>query len=82
MGGFDEDFTIALNDVDLCLKIRKHGYLIVYTPYAKLYHHESASRCYEDTADKKGRFSKESQYYRGNAGVPKSIAGIPITIQT
>ncbi|MEY2528206.1 MAG: hypothetical protein QOJ05_296, partial [Verrucomicrobiota bacterium] len=32
------------SDVDLCLKIRRAGYLIVYTPFAKLYHHESQSR--------------------------------------
>lgn len=43
--GFDEkNFSIAYNDVDLCLRIRKKGYLIVYTPYAKLYHYESLSR--------------------------------------
>jgi GT2 family glycosyltransferase len=68
MGGFDEDFTVALNDVDLCLRIRKQGYLIVYTPYAKLYHHESASRGYEDTADKKERFSKELTLLRERWG--------------
>jgi GT2 family glycosyltransferase len=45
--------------VDLCLKIREKGYLIVYTPYAELYHHESASRGYEDTPEKKERFRKE-----------------------
>ncbi|MBM3256363.1 MAG: glycosyltransferase [Candidatus Moranbacteria bacterium] len=44
-GGFDEkNLSIAYNDIDLCLKIRKMGYLIVYTPYAKLYHYESLSR--------------------------------------
>jgi O-antigen biosynthesis protein len=58
-GGFTEDFAIAFNDIDLCLKIRKRGYLVVYTPYAKLYHHESASRGYENTSEKKERFSKE-----------------------
>jgi len=45
VGGFDEkNFTVAYNDVDLCLRLRKKGYLIVYTPYAKLYHYESLSR--------------------------------------
>ena len=44
-GGFDEDrFPVSYNDVDLCLRLRKRGYLIVYTPYATLYHHESATR--------------------------------------
>ena len=42
--GFDEEFKVAYNDVDLCLKIRKLGYLIVFTPFAELYHYESKSR--------------------------------------
>lgn len=42
-GGFDETFPIDFNDVDYCLRIRRAGYRIVYTPYARLYHHESAS---------------------------------------
>jgi O-antigen biosynthesis protein len=42
--GFDERFRVAYNDVDLCLRIRERGYLIVYSPLAALYHHESASR--------------------------------------
>jgi GT2 family glycosyltransferase len=45
VGGFDEErLPVAFNDVDLCLKMRRAGYLVVYTPYAKLYHHEGASR--------------------------------------
>lgn len=45
VGGFDEDnFVVAYNDVDLCLKVRQQGYLVVYTPYAELYHHEGLSR--------------------------------------
>jgi GT2 family glycosyltransferase len=44
-GGFDqENFAIDFNDVDLCLKIRANGYRVIYTPYALLYHHESASK--------------------------------------
>ena len=43
VGGFDEErLPMAFNDVDLCLKMRRAGYLIVYTPFAKLYRHESA----------------------------------------
>jgi O-antigen biosynthesis protein len=41
MGGFDEQLPDALADIDLCLKMRRAGYLIVYTPFAKLYHHAS-----------------------------------------
>jgi len=44
LGGFDEAFAISYNDVDLCLRMRERGYLVVYTPYAVLYHHQSASR--------------------------------------
>jgi GT2 family glycosyltransferase len=44
MNGFDEDFAVSYNDVDLCLRLRRRGYLVVYTPYATLYHHQSASR--------------------------------------
>jgi GT2 family glycosyltransferase len=45
VGGFDEErLPVTFSDVDLCLKMRRAGYLIVYTPFAKLYHHESASR--------------------------------------
>ena len=45
VGGFDEEsLPVTFSDVDLCLKIRRAGYLVVYTPFARLYHHESASR--------------------------------------
>lgn len=47
IGGFDEqNLPITFNDVDLCLRLRKMNYLIVYTPYAELYHYESISRGY------------------------------------
>src|SRR5205085_5932372 len=45
IGGFDEaHLPVTFSDVDLCLKMRRAGYLIVYTPFAKLIHHESATR--------------------------------------
>jgi GT2 family glycosyltransferase len=45
VNGFDEErLPVTFSDVDLCLKIRRAGYLIVYTPFARLYHHESGSR--------------------------------------
>ncbi len=47
VGGFDESLVITYNDVDLCLKARSRGYLVVYTPYALLYHHEGVSRLKE-----------------------------------
>jgi GT2 family glycosyltransferase len=52
--GFDEAFDVSYNDVDLCLRLRKLGYLVVYTPYASLYHHQSASRGgYDPDKDRK-----------------------------
>ena len=68
VGGFDENLSVAFNDVDLCLKIREKGYLIVYTPYAELYHHESLSRGYEDTPEKQTRFLREVEYVREKWG--------------
>lgn len=59
VGGLDEAFTVAFNDVDLCMRIRKAGYLIVWTPYAELYHFESKSRGAEDTPEKQMRFKSE-----------------------
>ena len=45
--GFDEEnLLVSFNDVDLCLRLRERGYLCVWTPWAELYHHESASRGY------------------------------------
>ena len=44
VGGFDETFPVAYNDVDLCVRVGRRGYRHVYTPYARLYHHESSSR--------------------------------------
>lgn len=59
VGGLDESFKVAFNDVDLCMKIRKAGYLICWTPYAELYHYESKSRGYEDNPKKIARFKSE-----------------------
>ena len=59
VGGFDEEYVLAFNDIDLCVLIREKGYLIVWTPLAELYHHESATRGYEDTPEKQARFRKE-----------------------
>jgi len=68
VGGFDENLTVAFNDVDICLRIRQKDYLIIYTPYALLYHHESLSRGYEDSPEKQERFKKEIDYTRERWG--------------
>lgn len=57
--GFDEAFVVSLNDVDLCLKAREAGYLVVMDPNVELYHYESKSRGYENTPEKQERFRKE-----------------------
>lgn len=44
VGGLDERLAVTFNDVDFCLRLQEKGYLVVYTPHAKLYHHESRSR--------------------------------------
>lgn len=41
VGGLSEELAVAFNDIDFCMKLRKAGYLIVYNPYAELYHYES-----------------------------------------
>jgi GT2 family glycosyltransferase len=64
VGGFDEALAVAFNDVDLCLRIQAAGYRNIYTPHAELYHHESASRGYEDTPEKMERFQKEADLLR------------------
>ena len=47
LGGFDEEnLPVSFNDIDFCLRLREKGYLVVYTPYAALYHDEGASRGY------------------------------------
>ena len=51
--------NIAHNDIDFCLKLREAGYLIVYNPYAELYHYESKSRGDEDSPEKRARFNSE-----------------------
>ena len=58
-GGLDETLAVAFNDIDFCLRLLDAGYRNVWTPFAELYHHESASRGSEDTDEKKERFSSE-----------------------
>lgn len=68
VGGFDEGYAVAFNDVDLCLKVRRAGYLIVYNPYAELNHYESKSRGYEDTEEKIQRFQSEIDLFKERWG--------------
>lgn len=60
LGGMDaQSFPVAFNDVDLCLKVRAAGKSIIWTPFAKLLHAESASRGHEDTPQKRSRALRE-----------------------
>lgn len=59
VGGMDEQLAVAFNDVDFCLKLCQAGYRNVWTPFAELYHHESKTRGYEDSPDKRQRFLSE-----------------------
>ena len=68
VGGFDEGYALAFNDVDLCLKIRSKGKLIVWTPHAELYHYESKTRGYEDTSEKQLRFKSEIDKFQERWG--------------
>lgn len=57
--GLDESLEVAFNDIDFCLRVARAGYRNIWTPWAELYHHESASRGYEDNPVKKARFDGE-----------------------
>lgn len=65
-GGFTEELAVAFNDIDLCLKIRRQGYLVAYDPYVEMYHYESKSRGAEDSKEKVRRFQKEIEYMRSH----------------
>lgn len=68
VSGLDEKFEVAFNDIDMCMRIRKVGYLIVFTPYAELYHYESKSRGPEDTPQKIKRFNSEIDRFQKRWG--------------
>ena len=59
VNGLTEEFVVAFNDIDYCMKIRELDKLVVYNPYANFYHYESKSRGYEDTKEKIDRFNRE-----------------------
>ena len=59
VAGFGEDFAVAFNDIDFCLKIRRAGYLVVYAAYGCFHHYESKSRGEDDTSAKMERFQSE-----------------------
>lgn len=69
VGGLDEEnLPIAFNDVDFCLRLLESGYRNLWTPYAELVHHESATRGPENTPEKKLRFQREVAYMQKRWG--------------
>ena len=64
LGGLDESFTVALNDVDFCLRVREKGLLNIFTPFAELYHYESKSRGSDKKDDRALRYQQESDRFR------------------
>ena len=75
VGGLTEELRVAFNDVDFCLKVHAAGFRNLWTPFAEFYHHESASRGYEDTPEKQRRFNREVAYLQ--ATWEKEIADDP-----
>jgi GT2 family glycosyltransferase len=78
-GGFEETLGVAFNDVDYCLRAHRDGYRIIYTPFAVLYHHESATRGTlhpeEDEQYFRQRWGKPGEYrdpyYNPNLSIPR-----------
>ena len=63
VGGLDEvNLAVDFNDVDYCLRVREKGYLITWTPHARMYHLESATRGDDMAPDKRKRFDGEVRY--------------------
>lgn len=69
VGGMEEQLGVAFNDVDFCLKVRAAGYRNVWTPYAEMVHHESATRGDDHAPDKLARFSAEIAFVQQRWGM-------------
>ena len=66
VGYMNENYQVALNDVDFCLKVREKGYQIVWTPYIELNHFESKSRGYETSKEQIERYQNETDRFRND----------------
>jgi GT2 family glycosyltransferase len=90
VGGLDTSLQVAFNDIDFCLRLRQAGYANVWTPFAELYHHESASRGQDTTPQKRARFAQEVALMRQRWGAQLeydpaynpnlTLAGEPFTL--
>jgi O-antigen biosynthesis protein len=63
VGGLNEELRVAYNDIDLCLRLGDHGYRVVWTPFAELYHVECATRGYDDSPEKQALARDELAYF-------------------
>lgn len=63
VGGFDDRFILAFNDVDLCIRLRQRNYDVIWTPHAELFHFESKTRGHDDTPEKIHRFEYEINWF-------------------
>jgi glycosyltransferase involved in cell wall biosynthesis len=69
LGGFDEkNLGVTFNDIDFCLRLTERGYRVVWTPYANLIHHESASRGHQRTSAEQAQFLREAGYMQTTWG--------------
>jgi GT2 family glycosyltransferase/glycosyltransferase involved in cell wall biosynthesis len=69
LGGFDEEnLGVSFNDIDFCLRLRQRGYRIVWTPYANLVHHESASRGHQRRPEEQAEFERAVDYMQRTWG--------------
>lgn len=68
LNGFNEDLSIAFNDVDLCIRMRKAGWRIIWTPQVEMYHHESASLGKHNSSERKEHFNREVAIMRKTWG--------------
>lgn len=86
VGGLTEEFVVAGNDVDYCLKVREKDLLVVYNAFSEWFHYESKSRGYEDTPEKKARYDGEVAKFRKRwgavleAGDPFYNKNFPVTV--
>jgi GT2 family glycosyltransferase len=84
VGGFNEDYQLVFSDIDLCLRITKRGYRVVYTPFSRLIHHESITRGrYIPTGDLIKAYkdffhhlSEGDPYYNPNLSYRETIPGL------
>lgn len=68
IGGLDERLAVAFNDIDFCLRLVERGYRNLWTPFARLHHHESASRGRDESEEKRKRFEGEIAYMQSRWG--------------